>query len=143
VSPRAIRLLVIASVMGVFLGGLTVGYVLGVRRAAEPAPAPAPFGPRPPHPPGPPGPPGPRVDRLLEEFAGRLALTPEQRDRIRTILADGARAAHEITLRVRPELEAERAEIEAAIADVLTEEQRARYREMLPEGLSRPPGPPP
>jgi len=27
---------------------------------------------------------------------------------------------------------------------VLTDEQRARYREMLPEGLSRPPpGPPP
>ena len=135
-SPRMIRLLVVASVIGVFLGGLVVGYVLGTRRAAEPPSARR--GPPPHHRPGPPG----GVDHLLDEFAGRLELSGEQRDRIRAILVDGQRAAREITARVRPELEARRAEMEAAIAEVLDDEQRARYREMLPDGLPRPPPPP-
>ena len=137
-NPRAIRLLVIASVAGVFLSGLVVGYVLGARRAAEP-PAAADLRRPPRH--GPPG--GPPVEHLVDEFADKLALTPAQRDRIHGILADGARDARAITARVRPELEARRAELEAAIAEVLDEEQRARYREMLPDGLPRPPGPPP
>ena len=131
-NDRIIRLLVIASVAGVFLGGLVTGYVLGTHRAGE-APA---FR-------GPPGPP-PGREAFLERFSAELGLTPPQHDAIAAILRDGERGVRETFARRRPELEQRRATIEAAITAVLTDEQRARYREMLPDGLPRPPphGPP-
>lgn len=138
-TARAIRALVVTSVLGVFLGGLVVGYVLGTRRAAQVAsPAPSqPPGPRPPPPPE------VRIDRMLDVFARRLELTADQRAQIRRILLEGERDARAILERARPELEARRASLEAAIVDLLDEPQRVRYREMLPDGLPRPPGGPP
>ena len=131
-SDRTIRLLVIASVLGVFLGGLVTGYVLGVHRSVEPVARDGrPHGPPPP------------MEPLLDRFTAELGLSPPQRDAIATVLRDGERTMREAFARVRPELEAKRAEIEGAIANVLTEEQRARYREMLPDGLPRPPPGPP
>jgi hypothetical protein len=129
-TDRIIRLLVIASVAGVFLGGLVTGYVLGTHRAAEPAVLR-----------GPPGP--PTREAFLAQFSADLGLSPPQRDAIAAVLRDGERDMRETFARLRPELEERRERIEAAIAAVLTAEQRARYREMLPDGLPRPPPGPP
>lgn len=132
-TERMIRVLVIASIAAVFLGGLVTGYVLGLRRAAEPAHL---------HPGAAPPPRG----ALLERFDAVLELSATQRDAIAKLLAEGERTMHETFARLRPELETHRQRIEKAIVDLLSEPQRARYREMMPDGLPRPrhapPGPP-
>jgi hypothetical protein len=125
-NERMLRLLVVASIVGVFLGGLVIGYGLGVRRAAEP-PASGPAG----------GP--PRLEELLDRFTARLGISPAQRDRIEQHLRDGERKLRETMTRVRPELESHREQIERAILDELTAEQRVKYHEILPHGLPRPP----
>lgn len=68
-----------------------------------------------------------------------LDLSEAQRATLRKILSDGDCRARAIIDRVRPELEAKRAEIEAAMAAALTEEQRARYRDL---GAHQPKGSP-
>lgn len=120
-SPRTIRVLVIASVLCVFLGGLVTGYVLGRREPATVAP--------------------PQRERLIDQFARELALTGEQRAAIQAVLRDGERTVREAMQRVRPELEAKRSAMERSILDVLTPAQREQYRAMLPDGLPRPPPP--
>lgn len=135
-TDRIVRLLVIGSVIAVFLGGLITGYVLGTHRAGEPPP-------RPGERVGPPGP-GPRqLDALLDRFTSEVGVSSDQRAAIATVMRDGQRGLRETMERLRPELESRRTAIEGAIDQILTDEQRARYHAMLPDGLPRPPlGPP-
>jgi uncharacterized membrane protein len=134
-NPRTIRLLVIASVLGVFLAGLVIGY--GVRfyvenevvvRSPSPSEQPRtrrPFG---------------DIARRIERVGNDLGLSDAQRTTLTQILTEGERSAQAIIADVRPRLIAKRAEIEAEIAAVLTQAQRAHYREVVPGGLARPPG---
>ena len=136
---------------GVVTGGLLVNHVER-QRAKPPRHAVHPGVPRPPEPrPGlpmrpeessrPPGPAGylPRGLRmdLLERLDREVHLTPEQRERIEKILAEGQERNRQLWERILPEIRREMQQTHERIRAVLNPEQQQRFEELMKQRPSR------
>lgn len=142
-----------ASVVALLLAGIAIGALtMHLYHEHQEGAFPGPFAP------GGPGGPG-AITRELEEA---LALTPDQRERIREIREEGRRKGRQIREEVRPLLEEHIEKTREEISEVLTPEQREvfdewwranrhrRHRYFLGDGRGprrgprfRSPGPPP
>lgn len=75
---------------------------------------------------------------FLQKLDSEVRLTPEQRERIEKIIADGQLRNKELWERVAPEMRREIAETQKLIREELTPEQRVRFEELMKQ--SRPSG---
>jgi hypothetical protein len=75
---------------------------------------------------------------FLKKLDSEVRLTPEQRERIEKIIADGQLRNKELWERVAPEMRREMAETQKHIREELTPEQRVRFEELMKQ--SRPAG---
>ena len=75
---------------------------------------------------------------FLQKLDSEVRLTPDQRERIEAIIADGQVRNKELWERVAPEIRREIAETQKRIREELTPEQRVRFEELMKQ--SRPPG---
>lgn len=126
---------------GVVTGGLLVEHANAMRRPHPPRPANAA---RPAQPPVSPG--GLRL-ALLRQMQSVLNLTPEQNQRIDTIIRQGQERTRQVMDPVRPQIQEELRKVMAAFRETLTPEQRARFEELLKQQrqnrrppAARPPG---
>lgn len=96
-----------------------------------------------------PNPNSPQAPGLQREFLQRLdhelRLTPEQRERIGKIIAEGQERNRQLWAGIAPQLRREMQETKEQIRALLTPEQRARYEELmkprLPKRLGESPPP--
>jgi Spy/CpxP family protein refolding chaperone len=71
-----------------------------------------------------------RVMFMREPFGAGLDLTPDQRERVDSLMAEQARKAERLMADMEPRMKALMDSTNAAIEEVLTAEQRERFREM-------------
>jgi len=80
-------------------------------------------------------PPPPLVVRLNKDFLQRLddklQLTPDQKEKIAKIIADGQERNHQIWTNVAPQLRAEIADVHRQIREQLAPEQKEQFEELL------------
>jgi Spy/CpxP family protein refolding chaperone len=83
---------------------------------------------------GPPGVPGDHEGvmfmRMREPFGAALDLTPDQRERVDSLMAEQARKAERLMADMEPRMKALMDSTNTAIEEVLTPEQRETFREM-------------
>lgn len=80
----------------------------------------------------PPNPPGGLLSReFIQVLERQLRLTPEQRERIDKIMAEGQERVRELRSRIDPELRKELQQTREQIRAVLTPEQREQFEQMM------------
>lgn len=91
-----------------------------------------------------PNPNNPQAQGLQREFLQRLnhelRLTPEQRERIGKIIAEGQQRNKELWDNLAPQLRREMQETKEQIRALLTPQQRVRYEELMRQRPARRPG---
>ena len=68
---------------------------------------------------------------FVQKLDGEVQLSPEQRDHIQKIIADGQQHNKELWKRIAPELREENARTKERIRNALTPEQRVRFDELM------------
>ncbi len=122
---------------GVVTGGLLVEHANAARR---PRPQRAANANRPAQPPPSPG--GLRL-ALLRQMQAALNLTPEQNERIDTIIRQGQERTRKVMDPVRPQIQEELHKVMTAFRETLTPEQRARFEALLKQQRQNRRPPPP
>jgi DNA-binding protein H-NS len=130
---------------GVFTGGLLVNFVDHSHRGNPHRPqANVPVHPpaNNPAPPVPPDFPMPRAREMGKQFVQQLndtlQLTPEQREKIEKIIADGQERNHEIWTNVAPKMRTVMQEVNQQIRAELTPDQLVPFEELLKHPPRRP-----
>ena len=69
--------------------------------------------------------------QFLQQLDDKLQLTPEQKEKIGKMIAEGQERNHEIWTNVAPQLRAVIADVHRQIREQLTSEQREQFEELL------------
>ncbi len=77
--------------------------------------------------------------QFVQQLNDKLNLTPEQREKIGKIIADGQERNHQIWTNVAPKMRAVMQEVNQQIRAELTPEQLAQFEELLKHPPRRPP----
>ena len=77
--------------------------------------------------------------QFVQQLNDKLQLTPEQREKIEKIIADGQERNHEIWTNVAPKMRKVIQEVNQQIRAELTPEQLAQFEELLKHPPRRPP----
>jgi Spy/CpxP family protein refolding chaperone len=129
-----IRAIAISFIILIFIAGLASGVAVDrlwllPRQPGPPMPPEGAFTHRPP------------PELFFEHLSRSIDLDDGQRQKVRAILEESERQAHEVMEASRPRLDVLRDETRAKLLSVFTEPQRARFLELEQQAM-RPPGPP-
>ncbi len=138
----------VCAALVIFLAGIITGATLvriaqarpgprwiqrpGMQNAGQPNPG-TPMNPGPPNEPRPPntGPQGLLSREFIQILERQLELTPDQRERVGKIMADGQERVRELRSRIDPEMRKELQQTREQIRAVLTPEQRERFEQLM------------